>query len=74
MDLMIGIRVYKILMLFKVFARANHFMPRQRPGEYEYQYKIRLSQVFFIKKIKLISDQLVINSCVKYDFITILKE
>jgi len=30
---------------FQVFARANHFMPRQRPGEYEYQYKIRLSQV-----------------------------
>ncbi len=29
----------------QVFTRANHFMPRQRPGEYEYQYKKRLSQV-----------------------------
>jgi len=34
------------LTLFQVFNRANHFMPRQRPGEYEYQYKKRLSQVW----------------------------
>ena len=24
--------------LKQVFARANHFMPKQRPGEYEFQY------------------------------------
>ena len=29
----------------QVFARANHFMPKQRPGEYEFQYKKRLSEV-----------------------------
>ena len=34
------------LSLSQVFNRANHFMPRQRPGEYEYQYKKRLSQVW----------------------------
>ena len=31
--------------LKQVFARANHFMPKQRPGEYEFQYKKRLAQV-----------------------------
>ena len=31
--------------LKQVFARANHFMPKQRPGEYEFQYKKRLSEV-----------------------------
>ena len=37
--------------LKQVFARANHFMPRQRPGEYEFQYKKRLAQVIhFISK------------------------
>ena len=33
--------------LKQVFARANHFMPKQRPGEYEFQYKKRLAQVSF---------------------------
>ena len=32
--------------LKQVFARANHFMPKQRPGEYEFQYKKRLAQVY----------------------------
>ena len=39
--------------LKQVFARANHFMPKQRPGEYEFQYKKRLAQVnalFFPEK------------------------
>jgi len=31
--------------LKQVFARANHFMPKQRPGEYEFQYKKRLAQL-----------------------------
>ena len=31
--------------LKQVFARANHFMPKQRPGEYEFQYKKRLAEV-----------------------------
>ena len=33
--------------LKQVFARANHFMSKQRPGEYEFQYKKRLAQVSF---------------------------
>ena len=40
--------------LKQVFARANHFMPKQRPGEYEFQYKKRLAQVnalFFQNKV-----------------------
>ena len=35
--------------LKQVFARANHFMPKQRPGEYEFQYKKRLAEVDFTK-------------------------
>ena len=35
--------------LKQVFARANHFMPKQRPGEYEFQYKKRLAEVTFTK-------------------------
>jgi len=31
--------------LMSVFTRSNHFMPKQRPGEYEFQYKKRLSQL-----------------------------
>ena len=29
--------------LKQVFTRANHFMPKQRPGEYEFRYKRRLA-------------------------------
>ena len=35
--------------LKQVFARANHFMPKQRPGEYEFQYKKRLAEVSSMK-------------------------
>ena len=31
--------------LKQVFIRANHFMPKQRPGEYEFRYKRRLAEV-----------------------------
>ena len=31
--------------LKQVFTRANHFMPKQRPGEYEFRYKRRLAEV-----------------------------
>ena len=31
--------------LKQVFTRANHFLPKQRPGEYEFQYKKRLADV-----------------------------
>lgn len=31
--------------LKQVFARASHFMPKQRPGEYEFKYKKRLAEV-----------------------------
>ncbi len=31
--------------LKQVFARSNHFLPKQRAGEYEFQYKRRLSEV-----------------------------
>ena len=37
--------------LKQVFARANHFMPKQRPGEYEFQYKKRLAQVILVKRL-----------------------
>ena len=31
--------------LKQVFTRSNHFMPKQRPGEYEFRYKRRLAEV-----------------------------
>ena len=31
--------------LKQVFTRTNHFMPKQRPGEYEFRYKRRLAEV-----------------------------
>jgi hypothetical protein len=31
--------------LKQVFVRSNHFMPKQRPGEYEFRYKRRLAEV-----------------------------
>ncbi len=34
--------------LKQIFTRANHFMPKQRAGEYEFQYKRRLSEVIQI--------------------------
>merc|ERR1712241_695310 len=39
------VSILEIGELKQVFTRANHFMPKQRPGEYEFQYKKRLSQV-----------------------------
>ena len=41
------VSILEIGELKQVFTRANHFMPKQRPGEYEFQYKKRLSQVSF---------------------------
>jgi len=29
--------------LKQIFSRSNHFMPKQRAGEYEFQYKRRLA-------------------------------
>lgn len=29
----------------QVFSRANHFLPKQRAGEYEFQFKRRLADV-----------------------------
>ena len=31
--------------LRQVFTRSNKFLPKQRPGEYEFQYKRRLADV-----------------------------
>jgi hypothetical protein len=31
--------------LQSIFTRSNHFMPKQRPGEYEFQYKRRLAEL-----------------------------
>ena len=31
--------------LKSVFSRSNHFLPKQRPGEYEFQFKKRLADV-----------------------------
>ena len=31
--------------LKQIFVRENHFMPKQRAGEYEFQYKRRLADV-----------------------------
>lgn len=31
--------------LKQIFVRTNNFMPKQRAGEYEFQYKRRLAEV-----------------------------
>ena len=46
--------------LKQVFARANHFMPKQRPGEYEFQYKKRLAEVSASVKIEI---QFMVSPC-----------
>ena len=46
--------------LKQVFARANHFMPKQRPGEYEFQYKKRLAEVSASVKIEI---QFMVSLC-----------
>ena len=46
------VQLFELGELQAVFSRSGRFLPSQRAGEYEFQYKKRLTQVRFIYFLK----------------------